>query len=278
VGLLILVRSQVLVGSSRRLAFSFDHGEFLQNVLISMLPLWVFAAMAANRSRDHQFNWLLLGSCILVPSFLLVPNYPAPVFSLKTASLMIVVFTPMIALGVDRWWDDPSLSVWLRWSVGLFVVLGAINTLAYVGQFPFYYLTHSEKRSVSLPLDNVRTLEYVRRFTPPDAIVLDGATITTSDVNLTVMLGERRVYLPILHDLDTGEDTIRSPGIRNRLTDWVKWDATNLTDQVMSRVFARESDYLITRMGSPPLGDWRAVHREGGVSVYKSQRRVLLKE
>lgn len=276
--LLVLIRSQVFAGSSRRLAFSFDHGQFLQNVFFSMLPLWTLAALAVSRWREHEFNWLLLGSCILVPSFLLVPNFPAPVFSLKTASLMIVASTPVVALGVSRWCNESTLNVGLRWSAGLLVVLGALNTLVYVGQFPFYRLTGSERRSLALPLSYFRTLGYVRRFTPRDAIVLDGTSVQTTDVNLIVMLGERRVYLPSPFDLSAGEDTVRTLNFQDRLVDWTKWDATNLTDPSLSAKLARESDYLITKMGSPPLADWRAVLRQGEFSLYKSQRRASVKE
>jgi len=136
-------------------------------------------------------------------------------------------------------------------------LLGLIQTSAYVLQFPYYRLTHSTRNGVGLPREYVASLDWIREHTPLTAIVVDPHELNNREEIITLTLAERRVWLPTLY---TNEFLLApSAALDQRVAVWREG----------GEAMAREADVLVTP--SPVTSpNWRAVHREGVWTVYRS--------
>lgn len=239
-------------GGSRHIALGFDRGQFLRMVLFGLAPLWGLVVLGRRQTQLTIFH-VLIASCIVVPSLLYVSGGPTggTDFSMKTASLMAVAFAPLIA-------PASFAQRWRAIAAALLITLGAIQTAAYVLQFPYARMTSAPGRGVALPRDYVAALEWTRDHTPRSAVVIDPTAVPDANELFTIILAERRVWLPTAY---TNEVLIvpPSPEVRDRAR---RWTASDLT-------VAREADIAITPQALPP--SWQLVHRAGAWNVYRAR-------
>ena len=224
---LVLVQTGVLASGERQVAVLFDRGQYLQNLLFGLAPLLVLAAASLGRGRQIALYWLGIVACVAVPSFLYMRgSYTGQAdFSMKTASLIIVLLTPMVAAGIERleelWFERRLLAI----CIAAPLLLGLVNTATYAGQFPILRLSGSASRTYPLPLDYHRCLLYVRDHTPRGTIVINTRSMEHSIVNWTVAIAQRRVYLPSTYDMAEGHGVHALPGMRERRDRWQTWEA-----------------------------------------------------
>jgi hypothetical protein len=242
-------------GGSRHIQLASDDGQFLRMIVFGALPLWV-AAVIARRRALTPFH-LLIACCVAVPSLLFIAGSPtgATDFSMKTASLIAIAFAPLLAFdGVPR----ARLAL-----VVAFATLGVVQTAAYVLQFPYYRVTHSAAHSVAIPRDYAAALMWIRDQTPRTAIVVDPHEIPNRDETFTVMLAERRVWLPTAYtDAFVGA---LAPSRGDR------WRAFVAGDAAAGDAIAAEADVLLSPVAvrSPA---WRPVRVCGAWTIYRSTR------
>jgi hypothetical protein len=245
-------------GSSRHIVVAFDRGQFLRMVVFGLLPLWGIAVLAARRGLTIYH--VLIACCIAIPSMLYIAGSPtgATDFSMKTASLLAIAFARLIAFS--------SLSRGRLAAAVALIVLGLVQTSAYVLQFPYYRLRHATMNGIALPRDYAAALGWIRTHTPPAAIVVDPHELGNRDEIFTVALSERRVWLPTPY---TNEILIAAPAVTldRRPSTWRAFAEGH--DQAAGVAMAREADVLVT---SSPVSSpgWRPVHREGAWTVYRS--------
>ena len=235
--LAVLWKLHILGGdSTRHLAVAFDRFSFLKMVLFGMVPLW-----ALTRWRSLTIYHAVIAACVVVPTFLYLAGSPtgATDFSMKTASLMAIAFAPLLAA------RRSLLAI-------LVIAAGLIQSAAYVAQFPFYRLRHTTTNGVAVERDYASALAWIRDHTPLSAVVSDPHELGNRDEIFTLILGERRIWLPTAYARQVLINAL-PPAVLQR-------DA-----------MSPEADVLLTQSAvqSPA---WRPVHREGSWVVFRSAR------
>jgi len=247
-------------GASRHIAFGFDRGQFFRMVLFGLLPLWSVVILGGGRPRWNIFHVLIVVS-IAVPSLLYTTGSAGSMidFSMKTGSLVAIAFTGLLAPALER------LRRWRVWAATFVIALGLVQTSAFVLQFPWYRARQPAGHAYVIPAEYHDALIWIRDHTPQRSIVVDPQCLKTQEVLYTLMVGERRVWLPTVF---TNEVLIVSASLRQRLA---IWNAFVAGDVAAGRQIATEADYLIVR-GNVVSPYWREVHH-GAWSVFHSTAR-----
>ena len=229
--------------STRHLAVAFDRGAFLKMVIFGMVPLWLLA-----RWRPLTIYHVVIGACVAVPTMLYLAGSPtgASDFSMKIASLMAVAFAPLIVV---------------RRALMVAVVAGAglIQSAAYVLQFPYYRLRHDTKNGVAVPRDYANAQAWIRDHTPRSAVVVDPHELRNRDEIFTLILAERRVWLPTAYAKTYLIHSLPQAAIAERET-------------MPPEAMARQADVLLVPY-APPSAAWRPVFRQGAWVVFRSTLR-----
>jgi hypothetical protein len=272
-GAAVLWRVGVLGDGSAKLSVAFDRGQFARNVLIAFSPLWAVSALALRDWRTHAFSWLFLGVSVTVPSLLYIPGTPSGLvdFSMKTASLIAASAAPVVAAGIEAAHRDGRLRPAAWFGAGL-IGVAALCTLAYAGQFAVYRLRGDTSRALVLPAGYVRALEYVRDHSPPDAVLLDPYAMNVKPCIPTLLIGERRTYLPT--PSVPGRGALPDPRVlEEREEDYRAWSAAGFLEDGSSKRLARGADFAILGAALPVDSRWEVVDREGRYVVARSRMR-----
>jgi hypothetical protein len=277
-GLVALRLTHVLGGSRDPVVIAFDRGQFLQNAAFAMAPLWVLALAAVragaaqNAGRRPTFHLLLIGAGILVPSFIAVGGVRADpsVMSMKIASMIVVAAAPLVAAGVVAL-ATKRVPV-RRTAAALAVAVGLTNALMYTGQFAVYRaFNRGRDRMVALPAAYVDALDYVRLGTPPMSLVVDPSSSSMKVTISTLLIGERRVWLPTSFGTDIAGVDAENPRIRSRAEIWRAWEGGGFRDESIASAIAQEADVIV---GPPTItsSSWRKVRGLGDYAVYAAAR------
>jgi hypothetical protein len=253
-------------GGSIHAAFAFDRGQFLRIAILGMLPLW--GLIAIGGTKRLTFFHVLIVAAIAVPSFLYLAGSPTGLvdFSMKTGSLLAVSFAPLIAVAIEEWLGG-RLARWQVMVAAVLVMLGAIQTSAYILQFPYYRFTGSRSRSLAIPSDYYSALLWLRDHTPPRSIVAEPGGLTIRAELPTTWISERRAWLPTPYT----EAVRTTPSDSFLLRRPARWSAfmSDPGNASVSRSIASEADYLvIPRSIQSPF--WTPVQRSGSWMIYRS--------
>jgi hypothetical protein len=291
-----LVRASNLMGdSSQHLVLSFDRGQFIQNVALGMAPIWILSATSLVSGR-LSFATLLVWACVLVPTFVDFAGHGAvsSTMSMKMASLLAVASVPSIADGLVRLLAPRRLAapaanvdviapgapastsgsskIW-RAAAGLALIAGLANSLVYTLQFAVYRLTdHAGPRTVDLSADYVGALDFVRRNSPRDAVVVDPDGDRLLDTIGTVLIAERLVWLPTRYSAVLVRSDRDYPAIMARPAIWRAWESSQFTDEALAAQIAGQADILV----APPnieSAHWQRRKVAGTFAVYSSRDR-----
>jgi len=187
---------EVVGSATGSMSSEFDWGRFLLRTLMTHTPLLLLAAIGASKCRSLDFYRVIWLCALLVPSWLLVrPND----FSMKNGTLMAVILTPLVGRAIHWFVEEGGGKPLVRALACGLCALGLLNATAYVGQFAFYRISGSEFRGnlgFSIATDYWRVLECLRETSRRDAVVLDLAAPETERVSMTLLVGERRSYIP----------------------------------------------------------------------------------
>jgi hypothetical protein len=253
-------------GGARHAAVAFDGGAFLRIVILGMLPLWGLLLLGGRKALS--FFHVLIVTAIAVPTFLYVAGSATGQidFSMKTGSLIVMAFAPLIAVTIDRWLSG-TMPRWQTIAGMLLVTLGAMQTSAYILQFPYYRLTGSRSRGETLSGDYYNALVWLRDNTPPRSIVADPGGLTMRDELPTLWIGERRVWLST-PNTDPYLDPSQSAEMSKRVALWNAFMRDPANDAA-ARAIASGVDYLIVpRDVRSPF--WIPIDRSGTWTVYRS--------
>jgi hypothetical protein len=247
-------------GGSRHVAAAFDRGQFFRMVLFGLAPLWVVAALGGRR-RVNIFHMLIVAA-IIVPSMLYTAgSYGGAIdFSMKTGSLVAIAFAPLLAPALQRLFEN-GVSRWRAWAATFVIALGALQTAAYVLQFPSYRVRPPVGHAYAVPADYHDALIWIRDRTPRTAVVVDPQSLSTRDLLFTLMAAERRVWLPTPY---TNEVLINASNVSERVS---TWNAFAAGDADAGRRIAAEADYLVVRGRVDAISGWQLV-RAGTWNVY----------
>jgi hypothetical protein len=233
-----------------------------------MLPLWGLSLLGGRKALS--FFHVLIVAAIAVPSFLYVAGSPTGQidFSMKTGSLLAIAFAPLIAVAIERGFRG-TLPRWQTIAAALLIVLGAIQTSAYILQFPYYRLTGARSRGVALSADYYRALVWIRDNTPRRSIVVDPGGLTMPEVLPTLWIAERRAWLPTPYSEPYLVPAAGS-SVPRRAALWSAFlrDPGNVA---IAGAIAHEADYLVVpREVRSPF--WTPVSRSGSWMIYRSSR------
>jgi hypothetical protein len=260
--------------SAIKLNIAFDRAQFLKNVAMVMLPLWLLVAYGRISWKRPTFFGLLLVACMVVPSLVYTsgPGTLMSDFSMKTATLLVVVSTPFVARGVARLLSQPLKRQWFAYPLGIVLLLGLVNTGVYAGQFSVSRAIGRSERTQQLSADYCRVLVHLRQHADPHAIIIDAAGFDYIQTLWTPALAERRVLLPShWYDRVFAVSKTRS-WLQARQADFQAWEATGYRDAELSRRFAMWADYLILPAPASVGEPWTPLVRFGKYALYRSQR------
>ena len=247
--------------STRHIAVEFDRGQFLRMIVFGLVPLWGTALLAAR--RELTIFHAVIASCIAVPTMLYVAGSPtgATDLSMKIASLLAVLFAPLLVIDV--------LDGWRTWAAALLIAFGVIQSATYLLQFSYYRLRHVTTNGVAVPRDYAGALAWVRDHTPPSAIVVDPHELPNGDEVFTLVLAERRIWLPTAYTRAVLIN-VAPAAIAQREALWRA--VAERRDPAAAASIAAEADVLVAPfpITSPA---WRPVHGEGAWMVYRSTLR-----
>ncbi len=254
---------------SRHAAFAFDGGQFLRMVTFGMLPLWGLLAVAGRKALS--FFHVLIVAAVAIPSFLYISGSSTGQvdFSIKTGSLLAVAFAPLIAMTIEMWFRG-SLDRWQKITAAFLVALGVIETSAYILQFPYYRLMHSESRGVTIPGDYYRSLVWIRDHTPRRSILVDPGGLTIRGELPATWIAERRSWLPTPYT----EQFLAPPGVSSVSQRAALWSAflRDPANVAVASAIAREADYLVVARDVRSQF-WTPVSRSGAWTIYRSSER-----
>lgn len=251
-------------GGSRQLAVAFDNGQFFRMVLFGMAPLWGVVILGGIRRSPLNIFHILIAVSIAVPTMLYTSGTAASSlvdFSMKTASLIAIAFAVLLPPAIEQL---RAGSVW-RWrslAALMLAILGIVQSSAFVVQFPWYRATRPAGHAYSIPADYHDALVWLRDNTSPRSVVVDPQSLHTYEVLYTIMVSERRAWLPTDY---TDKVLISNTHAGDRRETWRAFAAG---DPAAQRKIASEGDYLVVP-GSVNSADWRMV-RSGTWNVFES--------
>jgi hypothetical protein len=263
-GALFFAIGLLTTGGSRHVAVAFDNGQFFRMVLFGMVPLWGVVLLGGVRRSPLNIFHILIVVSIAVPTLLYTSGTEGGSlidFSMKTGSLVAVAFTALLPPAIEQFLAG-GVSRWRSWAAVVLIALGATQTAAFVLQFPWYRVSRSSGHAYSIPLDYHDGLIWLRDHTPPRAIVVDPQGMQTQALLCTIMVAERRAWLPTVY---TDQVLIAASHVDERRD---VWRAFTAGDPAASRQIAAEADYLIVP-GSVNSAYWRMV-RPGTWNVFES--------
>ena len=251
-------------GGSRHVAAAFDRGQFFRMVLFGLAPLWV-VVLLGGRLRLNIFH-AVIAAAIAVPSLLYTAGGAGSLidFSMKTGSLVAIAFAPLLAPALQRLFEN-GVPRWRGWAAAFVILLGALQTAAYVLQFPLYRVRPPAGHAYAVTADYHDALIWIRHCTSRNAVVVDPQSQSTRDLLFPMMAAERRVWLPTPY---TNEVLINASNVSQRLA---TWNAFAAGDANAARRIAAEADYLVLRGGAHSISGWRLV-RAGTWNVYAADR------
>jgi hypothetical protein len=261
---LFLAIGLLTTGGSRHVAVAFDNGQFFRMVLFGMAPLWGVVLLGGVRRSPLNIVHILIAVAVAVPTLFYTSGTGGGSmidFSMKTASLVAVAFVVLLPPAIEQL-RVGGVARWRSWAASLLIALGVTQTSVFVLQFPWYRATRASGHSESIAADYHDGLVWLRDHTPPRAIVADPEGLNTKDVLYTLMVSERRVWLPTVY---TDQVLIAGSHVDERRGVWRAFQAG---DAAASRRIAAEADYMIVP-GSVSSTDWRMV-RPGRWNVYES--------
>jgi hypothetical protein len=271
---LILLRlTQVLGGSSEKPEVSFDRGQFAQNVLLGLAPLCVATAVALlSPRRRWSIWWVLMLACVAVPTFVALGGSRTgeSALSMKIATLLAAAAAPVAAEAARYAMTHRVVAVVLICAI----LVGVAHSAVMLVQFPAARFTGRGGKHASMPRDYHDLLSDLRSRTQVGAVIADSLSDVLPETLGTLLVAERRVYLPT-----TYTEPFLAPDVRDRLLArsdrFSSWKRREFKDRVLSRDFAGEVDYLIVPSGASPAGEvWREFARRGGYVAYSSQLRA----
>ena len=253
--------------------FAFDGGRFLCTLILCGLPLWAVASWSLTDVRQTWPYALLIAACVVAPSILYVKNSPTggTDLSMKTGSLILVVSTPMIALGLRRIVENWRRHRCLAGICAALLAVGFCQTVVFVLQFPLSHLGGAWQHSArTLPVDYCKAMDFLRVSTPRNAVVIASETLSESFPATPILfLAERRGFLPQTGDLVTIAKPF--PLVTKRYTDFQRWEAGRFSDPTISKQFALNADILVLKTEAIPPCDWEERTRIGAYTIYKSR-------
>jgi hypothetical protein len=255
---------------------SFEHGQFIQNVLLAFLPATCALAVCLWKIRERAVlarfapHIAVLLGCLAVPTVLMTRGSPtsATDFSMKIASLYLVVAAPFFAIAaawlVSRWPRERALCL-----LGVALALGGLgNAAGYVFQHALSRVVGHGRVTHAIPLDHDLALELVARE-PASLILLDELSVPSTTADPAVMLGGKRTLVA------SGYEELvfaQSPAAKANKAAWLDWQRGGFTDEALAARLADGADLLIA--ASPVRSpSWRPVATFGSVGVYRSTRR-----
>jgi hypothetical protein len=263
-------------GSGGGIAVSFDHGQFIQNVVLGFFPVTFAIGICLWRAREPgvlasfaPHVWALVG-CVVTPTFLMTRGSPTSNvdLSMKVASLYLVAAVPFFAIAA-AW----LMTGWRR-TRGLALV-GAALTLAGLVNAGAYTFQHALRRvrnhggvTQSIPLDHHLALELVARQ-PARLILIDELSIPSTIADPAVMVGGKRTLVASGY-----EEVVFAPSAaaRENKAAWLEWQRGGHGDEALAVRLADGADLLIaaSAVRSP---SWSLLASFGDIAVYRSIRR-----
>ena len=254
-------------GNAGRIGVDFDRGYFVRNVFFSLFPAIIVSFFGLERPHRENIFLVFLGCCLVIPSFLLVKDTPYGRidFSMKIASLIAVLMTPLFAKGMA--YLVARRSIKLAIFPVFFILLGLLHTTAFSCQFLFYRAFSPQTRCFSFPEAHFNALDFVRRQSPKTAIVADPFFSDRTDTHINLFVSERRQFLPIEKDFLYHQ---LPEEIQKRRQFWEEWEKSSFQDKERSRYFAEHADYVVVDK-SVSDSNWEPVFQAGDFFVYKSR-------
>lgn len=245
----------------------FDQGQFLRVVCFGMAPILI-VALAGGRRALTLFDALAL-SALLTPTILVLEGSPTGHIDLamKMGTLIPLALAPGAAVSLLK-----SRNGARRWLLSAAVVVGALHTLVYVGQFPVYRIEKPQEPSVGIPVDYFDALRWVRANTPVQSIVVDTESTRLAEPlflrdhrarGFTTMIGERRVWLPTPFIEENGANAT----FREREQIW-RHVATGASTKQEEATLFEEVDFVITSEPLSQSANWREIHRVGRFAIF----------
>ncbi len=272
---ILLHRLQVF-GGPTTVVLDFDGGQFIQNFLLSTTPLWIVGLLAGKRIIAADFWAAVVAFGFLIPTCFdtVGPGATSSDFSMKIATLMIVAMSPSVAVGAEALF---ALKLWKRWwflLVCLPIVAGVVNTSAYLGQFPYFRVAGANKRVQVLPNGYYRCLQYLRKEGDNKSTIVDQMSTRVSWPFWSVVIAERRVFLPTSFWLDRFYSGCREerPQFEERIERFIQWEHSGFCERGISRWFSEQADYLILDREVILAPHWFRVKEFDGFFVYQSSR------
>jgi hypothetical protein len=265
VAMFLLMRLMVFDGS-RHVAYAFDSGQFMRIVILGLMPLWVLLLLDGRKLLS--FFHVLIVAAIAVPSFLYIAgNATGNIdFSMKTGSLLAVSFAPLIASAIEKLING-TLRRWEAIAAVTVIALGAVQTSAYILQFPYYRLMGSRPEALALSADYYHALVWLREHTPRQSIVVEPGGLTIPVELPSLWIAERRAWLPTPY-VEPYLNPDPGSSIPSRTALWTSFLRDPGNDAV-GRAIAAEADYLlVSRQLQSPF--WTPVSRSGSWMIYRS--------
>ncbi|HXH41295.1 MAG TPA: hypothetical protein VNN08_21890 [Thermoanaerobaculia bacterium] len=263
-GALFLAIGLLTTGGSRHVAVAFDNGQFFRMVLFGIAPLWVIVLLGGGWRTPLNIAHIVIAAAVAVPTMLYTSGSGGGSlidFSMKTASLVAVAFAVLLPPAIEQL-RSGGVARWRSWVAPLLIALGVTQTAAFVLQFPWYLITRANGHCESIPADYHDGLIWLRDHAAPRAIVVDPQGLNTREVLYTLIVSERRAWLPTVY---TDQVLIAGSHVDERRD---VWRAFTAGDPAASRQIAAEADYLIVP-GAVRSTDWRLV-RSGTWNVFES--------
>lgn len=269
---LLLLREIHVLGGSQRMLPGFDGGRFVMTFGLSSAPLWVTGLLGDRRAARLDPWLLLIAAGFAFPTFALTTGagtFPSDL-SMKTATLMVVAMTPMVARGMDVLLRGPIVGTWRPAVAATLLLLGVANTVVYAGQFAATRVLGRGSKVEVIPRGYDFILDTLRTSSERSEVVLDAAGVDMPSTLWPVSRAERRVLLP--SDSQLTADPALASSLRDRIDRFREWRAGGYVEGTLSDGFAAQADYLIIPAGIEPGRPWERAMEADGYCLYRSRK------
>lgn len=268
----------MLSGGNVSTSLAWDHGQFLQNIILAFLPGiagLVLASRQANDKRVLKLTCILLVSTILLPSVIFIGGGigASSHMSMKNASLLQMLLAPPLYFALCKAVSDVQEKRHLTTSLGVIglALIGLVNSVAYAASTPVG-LMFGRKADVTLTGSHFRALQYLEANTAQQSLVIDELSDKIDRGNPVVNLGGRRVAIPNSYNMIWGDQS--DEALCTELEKWRAWRDSGLDKNVLSEYFAGRAHYLLTHRICE--NEYWKIHRQfGDVRLYQSTRPVV---